>query len=206
MKDSKAKIAGAVIAILGFGFFTFVAAAGIWSLTTGDNCGTSGEGKCIDTDTTAGTDYVNIYYRDVDGTRFCEKTVSSARDFNPYASPYAMVGDCGLGDWPTVDFQVVINATANACDGLDIEDCMAADGSEVGICASYPGGVYAAFTIQDCIEGASTPPTGGTITYEDDLGTLIMLYLWTMMMVLGLVLLTVPILIIGFRNVFKGLR
>jgi len=135
----------------------FVRADGSWTLVDGSNCGTSGADKCVET---SGSGYVSIFYRETDGAFIGSKgLISGYTDYPPYASPYALLGDLGLGDWPTVDFQAVLHTSDNACDSLDVGACMALSGSSATLCASYPGGVYQAFSSQTCIAAdEATPP------------------------------------------------
>jgi len=142
-----------------------LAAVGPWQYVAGTNCNTSGDNKCI---SRVGVDekvYAALYEYDVDSSLLWDGAENSLFDFGDYASPYAMLSPAGLGDWPSLDFQVVGFDTANLCDGLTLQQCLDTEGVRVNVCGVYPGGVYAEFTsiTRSCLEGSgSTEPTATT--------------------------------------------
>jgi len=161
----------------------FSHAASIWSLVNGSYCNGSVADGCVSKLGIEGT-LTNsaIFAREAAGAKLWDGQTSALFDFNNYGSPYQVFGQKGLGDWPEYDGQVVGLPQADACDGMNLSECLAVEGVIDHICVYYPGGVYNAFELRDCItvqsqpEPTPTTTTSTTTAFETVLGVQALLF------------------------------
>jgi len=157
----------AILALfLAFGLsVSYAHAASIWSLVNGSYCNGSVADGCVSKLAVEET-LTNsaIFAREAEGAKLWDGQTSSLFDFNNYGSPYQMFGGKGLGDWPEYDGQVVGLPEADACDGMNLSECLAVEGVIDHICVYYPGGVYDAFELRDCITVETQPEPEPTPT------------------------------------------